>query len=227
MPKLRAVVCDLDGTLIDSAPDLREAANAVLNEAGRQPLGLDRIRTMIGDGTTRLVERAFAATGGVPADLASRVERFLAHYEANATRLTKPYPGVEATLARLRASGLALAICTNKPHRATKTVLAGLGLDRFFSVVVGGDSLPVRKPDPRVLTETLKRLGIEARQAAMVGDNEHDVATARAAAVPMVLVSYGYARVPLAELAADCVIDRFADLPDALGRLSSETRPTA
>jgi phosphoglycolate phosphatase len=218
-PTLKAVVCDLDGTLIDSAPDLRAAANAVLVAAGRKPLGLAEIRSMIGDGTARLVERAFEATGGAPADPAARIEQFLQHYEANATRLTRPYPGVEATLERLQQSGLTLAICTNKPYRATQSVLAGLGLGRFFKVVVGGDSLPVRKPDPRILTEALGQLGVEAGHAVMVGDNEHDLTTARAAKVAMVLVSYGYARVPLADLRPDCLINAFEELPGALRRL--------
>jgi phosphoglycolate phosphatase len=225
MSKLRAVVCDLDGTLIDSAPDLRAAANQVLEAAGRKPLGLAEIRRMIGDGTQRLVERAFAATGGVPADLQPHFERFLSLYEANPTALTKPYPGVETTLARLREAGLTLAICTNKPARATGAVLAGLGLARHFSVVIGGDSLPMRKPDPRILIETLARLAVGADEAAMVGDNEHDVATARAAKVRMVLVSYGYARVPLDALAPDARIDRFDELPAALAGLRGLQRP--
>ncbi len=214
--KLRAVVFDLDGTLVDSAPDLLAAANAVLAAAGRRRLDLAEIKTMIGDGTTRLVERALAATGAGPKDSRPYVAQFLAHYERAAADLTRPYPGVEATIEGLARAGLRLAICTNKPYRATNTVLAAFGLRRFFDVVVGGDSLPVRKPDPLVLLAALERLGVRPDEAVMVGDNEHDVATARAAGVAMILVSYGYARVPVAELDADRLIDRFEELPAAL-----------
>jgi phosphoglycolate phosphatase len=168
----------------------------------------------------KLIERALAATGEVPADLGPSIDAFLRHYEANATALTRPYPGVEATIARLAEDGLRLAICTNKPVRATDAVLTGLGLKRFFQVVIGGDSLPVRKPDPRTLLAALERLEMRPEESVMVGDNEHDLATARAAHVPMVLVSYGYARVPVKELAADRLIHAFDELPAALVALA-------
>ncbi|MBI1777068.1 MAG: phosphoglycolate phosphatase [Proteobacteria bacterium] len=225
MPQLRAVVFDLDGTLVDSAPDLLAAANLLLESLGRRQLGLTEIKAMIGDGTTRLVERALAATGAVPADSKLHVERFLAAYEAEATRLTQPYPGVLPTLQHLAEDGIRLAVCTNKPLKATTAVLGGLGLDRFFSAVVGGDSLAVRKPDPRVLLEALARLETAPNQAVMVGDNEHDVATARAAGVPMILVSYGYARLPVAELGADRLLHRFDALPAALAEIAGGPPP--
>jgi phosphoglycolate phosphatase len=217
----RAIVFDLDGTLIDSAGDLTSALNCVLTESGRAPVTLPQVKRMVGDGSAKLVERGFAASG-VPisaADLPVRLARFLEVYEAGANDLTRPYDGVTDTLARLAARGLKLGVCTNKPGRATRLVLEALDLARYFTAIAGGDAFSVRKPDPGHVLGLLDRLGISPANAAMVGDNEHDAAAARAAGLPIILVSYGYARASLSDIAPDAVIDRFADLPAALERI--------
>jgi phosphoglycolate phosphatase len=206
----RALVLDLDGTLVDSVPDLAACANAVLAERGAAPLGEDEVRHMVGDGIAALVARALAARGLQPDASAKR--RFLDLYLAAPTARTRPYPGVPETLDELRRRGARLAICTNKPEAATRAVLAGTGLLGFFEAVLGGDSLPVRKPDPGHLLGALARLGADPGEALMIGDGENDAAAAKAAGVPVVLMRYGYSRVPVESLGADAVLDRFPAL---------------
>ncbi len=213
------LVFDLDGTLIDSAPDLRAALNRMLRERGYPPLRLVEVRRMIGDGVPTLVARALAASGIDPAEAAHALPRFLQFYEADAVRLTRPYPGVPETLAALRARGYRTALCTNKPQQATQTVLDGLGLTGLFDGVAGGDRFAVRKPDPGHLLGLIKLLGASAAAAAMIGDNENDAAVAHAAGLPLVLMRYGYARVAPETLGADALLDDFAELPAALDRL--------
>jgi phosphoglycolate phosphatase len=213
------LVFDLDGTLIDSAPDLRAAVNTMLRERGRSPLSLAEVRRMIGDGALALVARALAAGGADPAEAASAVPRFLQLYENDAVRLTRLYPGVPATLAQLRRRGYRTAVCTNKPQHATITVLEGLGLLPLFDGIAGGDRFAVRKPDPGHLLGLIAALGGRVQAAAMIGDNENDAAAAHAAEVPLVLVRYGYARVDPESLGADALLDHFADLPAVLDRL--------
>jgi phosphoglycolate phosphatase len=219
--KQSALVFDLDGTLVDSLPDLAATLATTFGEIGAPALQSETVRSMIGDGTTALVARALAASG-LPASLLSeRLARFLALYEAAPARLTRPYPGVVETLRALQAAGRRLAICTNKPQRATLAVLRGTGLDGFFASVVGGDVLAVKKPDPAHLIAALDGIGATPDDAMMIGDNENDVAMAKAAGVPVILVRYGYHRVPLATLAADIQIDAFAALPQAIARLEA------
>ncbi|HZH26314.1 MAG TPA: phosphoglycolate phosphatase [Azospirillaceae bacterium] len=220
---MNAVVFDLDGTLIDSAPDIAAALNALLAEHGRPHLPLDAVKQMIGDGSAALLARAFAATGPALVDGARGpvLGRFIEIYDARAAAPDSVYPGVEATLESLKAAGLRLGLCTNKPERVTRTVLRSLGLDRFFDAVAGGDSLPFRKPDGRHLRWVLDRLGADADRSAMVGDNAHDVAVAKATGTAAVAVAYGYPRMPIADLGADAVIERFDELPAALARLGT------
>lgn len=223
LERFPAIVFDFDGTLVDSAADLRRALNILLDGAGLPALPLDAVRRMIGDGVPKLVERGFAAYGRLldAEALAAATRRFLEIYEPISADNTELYPGVLATLEALAGRGHRLGLCTNKPERATRLILASLGLDRLLSAVVGGDTLPVKKPRPEPLLAALKGLGHPPGRALMVGDNEHDVATARAAGVAVVAVSYGYARVPLDELDADATIDAFAELPAALERLAA------
>jgi phosphoglycolate phosphatase len=213
------LVFDLDGTLIDSAPDLRAALNEMLRERGRAPQPLAQVRQMIGDGAAALVARALAASGADPAAAADALPRFLQLYEADAVRLTRPYPGVSETLAALRRRGYRTAICTNKPQHATHTVLEGLGLSALFDGIAGGDRFAVKKPDPGHLLGLIGALGGAPDRAAMIGDGENDAAAAHGAGVPLVLMRYGYARGDPASLAADALLDRFDDLPAALDRL--------
>lgn len=213
------LIFDLDGTLVDSVSDLRAAANQMLRERGRKPLTLTQVKQMVGDGAPALVARALAASGADSSEAVMALPRFLAIYEANAAQLSQPYPGVPETLTELRRRGFRTAICTNKPQRATIAVLQGLGLLPLFDGIAGGDRFAVRKPDPGHLLKLMSELGASPAVSAMIGDNENDAAAARAAAVPLVLMRYGYARVDPASLAADALLDRFADLPSALDRL--------
>jgi phosphoglycolate phosphatase len=217
--KQKALVFDLDGTLVDSLDDLAAALAAMLGEVGAPALPRDKVRGMIGDGTRALVARALAASNLPATLLDERHARFLALYEAAPAALSLPYPGVVETLHAFREEGRRLAVCTNKPQRATLAVLRGTGLDGFFATVVGGDVLAAKKPDPAHLLAALAGIGATPRDAIMVGDNEHDVAMAKAAGVPVVLVRYGYHRVPLAMLAADIQLDAFAELPRAVAQI--------
>lgn len=214
------VVFDLDGTLIDSARDIARALNRALIERGRPAVTEDQVRAMVGDGSTMLLRYAFRATGGEPAEaeLTATLARFLDIYFEESAAPACLYPNVAETLTSLAERGVALGLCTNKPERITRRVLAALGMDGLFGAVAGGDTLPVRKPDARHLAWVVERLG--GIRAAMVGDNANDVAAARAAGLPVVAVSYGYPRMPVAELGADAVIDDFAALPDALLRVA-------
>jgi phosphoglycolate phosphatase len=220
---LKAIVFDLDGTLIDSAPDLRAALNRLLAGQERHALTIEQVKLMIGDGAMKLVERAFAVTGPeiAAAELAAMTAAFLEDYEMNSAVLTRPFPAVVETLARLGNEGYTLALCTNKPQTATMQTLDCLELADYFQAVIGGDLLPgLRKPDPRHLLAALERLGVAASGAVMVGDNANDVAVARGAGMPVILVTFGYSRIPAAELGADAVISCFDELPAALLALS-------
>ena len=213
------LIFDLDGTLIDTVPDLANALNHVLREHGHQPFSPHEVQAMVGDGIPALVTRGFAARGADAAEAAEALPRFLANYEANATNLSRPYPGVRETLAELRRRGYRIAVGTNKTERATIAVLRGVGLRELFDGIAGGDHFAVRKPDPGHLLGLIGELGGQANRAAMIGDSENDAAAAHAAGLPLILMRYGYARVDPATLGAAALLDRFADLPETLERL--------
>jgi len=219
---LTAVVFDLDGTLVDTAPDLQAHVNAVLGELGRPDLELEDVRRMVGDGARTLLRRGLEASGGVPegVDLDLLYRRFLKRYTADPARRSTVNEGVAPVLGALAARSVRLGICTNKAQAPTDRLLAALGLDRLFEAVVGGDAVPAKKPDAGHLAAVLERLGAHPARAAMVGDSGHDVAAARALGMPCILVSFGYTPVPARALGADRVIDRFADLPAALESLA-------
>jgi phosphoglycolate phosphatase len=210
------LVFDLDGTLVDSLPDLCEVLNEVLHEHGYGPLSRETVRPMVGDGVRPLVLRGFAACGGSEAEALAALPGYIARYEANATRYSELYPGVRETLVDLRRRGYRTAVCTNKLQGATLAVLHGFGIAELFDGIAGGDRFAERKPDPAHLTRLIEALDGDIEHAAMIGDSEIDAATAHAAGVPALLMSYGYARIALAELGASKLLDRFADLPAAL-----------
>lgn len=217
------LIFDLDGTLVDSLPDLAGALNRLLAAAGRPTLPEDRIATMVGDGVAKLVERGFAATGGVPdrAGLDALVARFTADYEPRAAELTRPYPGVAALLPLLAGLGWRLGVCTNKPQAATLFVLEAVGLAGSIGAVAGGDRFAVRKPDPRHLTGVVEAAGSTTARAVMIGDGPQDLAAARAAGMRAIAALYGYGRerILAADLAGIVCIDSFTGLPAALSTI--------
>ncbi len=217
----KAAVFDLDGTLVDTLPDLWRVTNAVLAEEGLAPLAREQVRRMIGDGVRRLVERAFAAAGRPLADgeLDRLHRRFLDLYEADPHRDSRLPEGVVEALVALRDDGFRLAVCTNKPQRPSLAILEAFDLARHFALVVGGDVLPVRKPDPGPLRHVLARLGVAPARAVMVGDSRNDRLTARAAGVPCVLLAEGYGEHRAEELAPEAVVTGFAEVPAAVRRL--------
>ena len=185
---MRAVVFDLDGTVIDSAPDIAAVLNRILGAERLAPLGLDEVRGMIGDGAKQLLERGFAARGGQaePHHLAD----FIADYQENPVRETVCYPGMEQALVALKAEGRQLGLCTNKPYGPTVRILNVLGLTTYFSAILGGDSPPYKKPDPRHLAATLGAM--EVSSAIMVGDSANDLDAAAGLGQKAVFVSWGY-----------------------------------
>jgi phosphoglycolate phosphatase len=219
--KQPALIFDLDGTLVDSLPDLHAALLRMLGELGGAPLDLEQVRGMVGDGVKVLVARVLAATGFPEEALPGALARFMAIYESEPVARTRPYPGVAETLAELVGRGYRLGVCTNKPQRPTEAILAGLRLDRFFEAVIGGDRLPVRKPHPGHLLGVLDGLAAEPGAAVMIGDHANDIAVARNAGTAAILVRYGYGRDIPAGLSADQEIDRFPDLPEAVRRIEA------
>ncbi|MBZ6075813.1 phosphoglycolate phosphatase [Microvirga puerhi] len=216
MTPVKAILFDLDGTLVDSARDLQSATNALLAGEGLREISLGETKAMVGDGVTKLVERALLATGGDVTRLAALTRRFLEIYEANPARHTRSYPGVQGVLEDLHRCGLRLGVVTNKPLVATMDILKALGLADFFGVVVAGDVLAERKPHPAPLLHALERLDISPGEALMVGDNYHDVQAARAAGMRIIAVTYGYSHKPHSDLGADALI---ATMPDLLAIL--------
>lgn len=211
---------DLDGTLADTASDLTSALNRTLATLDRPALDDVVVRLMVGNGVRALLRRGLAATGETSDELVeSLFPTFIEHYRADICTGTRAYSGAEQTLDLLADAGVMLAICTNKPEQLTRLLIEKLGWADRFAAIVGGDTLAVRKPNAAPLLETVARAG--GGNAAFVGDSITDVATARAAGLPIVAVSFGFADRPAAELGADLVIDRFDELLPALRRLGS------
>ncbi|HEX2526417.1 MAG TPA: phosphoglycolate phosphatase [Geminicoccus sp.] len=222
-PSLRAVLFDLDGTLVETAPDLHGTLVEVMAGLGVTAPSLPALRTMIGDGARVLIRRALDAAGhpNDPELLDRLFHQFLAHYTAHPCRQSFAYEGVVPTLEALVERGLPLGVCTNKPYAPTIGLLKALDLSRFFGSVVGGDSLPIRKPDPEHALATLRPLAVAPEEAIFVGDSTNDVLTARAAGMKVIVVSFGYTNVPPRELGADLVIDHFGELVAAIDRLTA------
>lgn len=215
------LLCDLDGTLVDTAADLAAALNRLLGELGLSPLPEAAVRRFVGRGVPHLVEQGLAAAGAPARDgaLPAHVARFLAHYDAAPAVHSRPYPGVAPTLLRLREQGWRLGVCTNKPQASSEAVLRAFDLLALFDAVGGGDRFAARKPDGAHLHATLVLMDGAAGEAALVGDSRTDVAAGRDAGVPVIAVDYGYAGVPAADLGADAVVADFAQVPAALARL--------
>lgn len=212
------VAFDLDGTLADTAPDLTAALNHALAKLGRPSIPAESVRHMVGHGARALLRQGLTATGGSSdALIETAFPIFLDHYEAHIADDTRPFPGVEAALDALDAQGVKLAICTNKLEGLATELVTALGWRGRFAAIVGGDTLPVRKPDPAPLFEAIARAG--GGRAAYVGDSITDTDTARAAGLPCVAVTFGFSDRPPDQLGATLLIDHFDELIPALARL--------
>jgi len=207
------LVFDLDGTLVDTAPDLVAATNHALSGLGLPLVPPETLRGAIGFGARRMIVDGLRQTGMVlpDPDLDRLLVRFLEHYEANIARESRPFEGAVDVLERLRAGGARLAVCTNKRLE--------LGLDGLFVAVAGRDTFPVHKPHPDHLTGTVRLAGGDLRSTIFVGDSGIDIATARAAGVPVVGCAFGYSEVPIETLAPDAVVASYAELEPALAAL--------
>lgn len=213
-----AVIFDLDGTLIDSLPDIHATVNRVFTARGMAPFSPDEVRSFVGHGAPRLIARALAARLRPETEAPAVLAEFLAQYES-AVHLTQLYPGARAALERLATRGHRLGLCTNKPLAPTRALLAHFGLTGLFGAVLGGDSLPLRKPDPAPLIKTNILLG--ARPMVFVGDSEVDAETATRAGVPFLLYTQGYRNSPPEALPHAARFDDFAALPDLVAALSA------
>ncbi|MDG1128120.1 phosphoglycolate phosphatase [Seohaeicola saemankumensis] len=216
---MSAIVFDLDGTLIDSAPDIRAAVNRTLEGEGHAPLDLPTVVSFIGHGLPNLVAKAMVARGIDMDDHARLTGVTLAHYNAASNDLTRPYPGMMAVLERLRRDGHRLGICTNKPEGPARKVLDQFGMAHLFDTVVGGDTLAVRKPDPAPLHHAFAALG--AASGLYVGDSEVDADTARAAAVPFAFFTQGYCHIPHDDVTSIAQFDHFDALPGIVADMSA------
>jgi phosphoglycolate phosphatase len=212
------IVFDLDGTLIDTAPDLISTLNLILAAESLPCVPYDDARQMIGGGARGMIERALAADGrpAPKADLDRMFAAFIAHYAAHIADQSRPFPGLEAALEHLASEGHRLAVCTNKLEWLSVRLLETLKLTGHFAVICGQDTFGVQKPNPEILQKTILRAGGDPRRAIMVGDSETDIRTARAAAIPVIAVDFGYSEAPIATLHPDRIISSFADLPAAI-----------
>jgi phosphoglycolate phosphatase len=221
MTLLRTVVFDLDGTLVDTAPDLIAALNYVLDREGLPPLPFESARNMIGAGARKLIERGLEVEGrAMTADDLNRLTRdFIDYYADHIADASRPFEGLEAALDDLAAQGCRFAVCTNKLEWLSKRLLDQLGLSARFAAICGADTFGVAKPDPIILQQTVAQAGGALAATIMVGDAGPDVGVARRAGVPVIGVEFGYTDVPIADLKPDRLIGHMRDLPAAVEAL--------
>ncbi|MDQ2633969.1 MAG: phosphoglycolate phosphatase [Pseudomonadota bacterium] len=208
------IVFDLDGTLVDTAPDLLDSLNHTLDAGGATRADTAGFRQFVGHGARVMIERAYQAQKkALATDEHDRLfALFLEHYGANIPGQSKPYPGVVEALERFREAGYLLAVCTNKTEEFSKRLLVGLGMSGFFAAICGQDTFAHRKPDPRHLTETIGLAGGDTSEAVMVGDSRTDIDTAKAAGIPVVAVDFGYTDRHVREFEPSKVISHFDEL---------------
>ena len=228
MPTPFTVVFDLDGTLADTAPDIMATLNHLLAGEGLPALPVARARDLVGAGARALLERGFAAAGEPlsPERLDGLFARFLEHYLEHVAGGTTLFPGVEAALAELAEEGCLLAVCTNKPEPHSVKLLGELALSDRFAFIAGRETFPFCKPDPRHLTETIRRAGGDPSRGLLVGDSRTDLDTARRAGLPIIGVPFGYSDVPMAELGPDRMISGFDALAEAVRALARDLAKT-
>ncbi len=216
------LVIDLDGTLVETAPDLHAALNHVLAREGLDPIPLDEIRSMIGDGAKALIRKGLAWNGAV--DIGPRLDtdlwpEFLDHYTANICRLSQPYDGAVGALDSARDRGAVLTICTNKTQALAEAVLDGLGLRTRFAAIIGADRTRAKKPEADHILDTLTAAGRDRRRAIMIGDSDTDQTAARRAGLPFVFAEFGYGSLDPSNQAEVARLPRWADLEPVLAAL--------
>ena len=216
------LVFDLDGTLIDTAPDLVDTLNMLFEREGLPPVPYETARNLIGGGARAMIARGIAAEGRElgPEKLEQMFADFIAHYSAHIADRSRPFPGLIDALDALATDGFRFAVCTNKLERLTRLLLDELKLTHRFAAICGQDTFGVQKPDPEVLRRTIAAAGGHPQRAIMIGDSSTDVRTARAASVPVIAVDFGYSEQPVADMKPDRVISHFSELPDAIAAIA-------
>jgi phosphoglycolate phosphatase len=224
----RIIVFDLDGTLVDTAPDLINALNFVLDREGLPPVPLHAARNMIGAGARKLIERGLELEGRAATvdDITRLTSDFIDHYAAHIADSSRPFEGIESALDDLASRGYRLAVCTNKLEWLSKLLLDQLGLSARFAAICGADTFGVSKPDPAILQQTIARAGGQLSSAIMVGDAGPDIGVARRAGIPVIGVEFGYTEVPIADLKPDRLIGHMRDLPAAVESLMLQRNST-
>jgi phosphoglycolate phosphatase len=212
----QAILFDMDGTLTDAAPDITASLNEVFEKRGLLPFHVNEVKAMIGHGLPKLIERALETRDATELDMQPIITEMTATYSARASKLTRPFDGVEEILQYFHEMGVKLAVCTNKMQKVTEIILHELDLAKYFDAVIGArDGLP-GKPDPAGLHLALHQLGVEISQAVMVGDSDADAAAAKEAGIPVILASFGYSTVSVRDLKPDAVIEHFSELPRSI-----------
>ena len=218
------IIFDLDGTLVDTAPDLIDTLNVILGREQLPALPYDEARTLIGHGARRMLEGGLARAGRPTGDIDRMFNDFVSYYSEHVADHSRLFPGVEAALDTLAERGCTFAVCTNKLEWLSVRLLKSLGLAGRFAAICGQDTFAVQKPHPEALLGTLRRAGGSPDRAAMVGDSLTDIVTARAALMPVIAVDFGYTDVPVREFGPDKIISHYCYLPEAVEMLL-ETHP--
>ena len=227
MTSIRTIVFDLDGTLVDTAPDLIAALNFVLEREGMPPVPLHAARAMIGAGARKLIERGLELDGRVTSveDISRLTNDFIDYYADHITDASRPFEGLESALDDLSGRGYRFAVCTNKLEWLSRLLLDQLGLSGRFAAICGADTFGVSKPDPAILRQTIALAGGQLSSAIMVGDAGPDIGVARRAGIPVIGVEFGYTEIPIADLKPDLLIGHFRDLPAAVESLMAARMP--
>jgi phosphoglycolate phosphatase len=227
MTSIRTIVFDLDGTLVDTAPDLINALNFILEREGMPPVPLHAARTMIGAGARKLIERGLELDGRVTSveDISRLTNDFIDYYADHIADASRPFEGLESALDDLSGRGYRFAVCTNKLEWLSKLLLDQLGLSARFAAICGADTFGVSKPDPAILRQTIALAGGQLSSAIMVGDAGPDIGVARRAGIPVIGVEFGYTEIPIADLKPDLLIGHFSDLPAAVESLMAARTP--